>query len=417
MFKRITLLLALIIIPFSLFAVEEKQPDMSFMDDYAIGVKAYDDGFFDVAKKGLEKYLENETRSEKAGLSHYLLYQLYMKQNNYKTAQSHLANALKFKDSRFDKEQMEKDRMYIETRIDCDGAKNLLVNSPSSNFLYIYATSKCPIDKNVTNLLNRVDFSSDSLHAILNRVKDDKELVYATYSKLPEKRKTKELLLFFGNYFRSNKMDNEFEELYKRYPMEEFYLVKLDDIWKSKNMAKYINFFDSDMKKEYKVPQAPYCRYIEASNSLARNFDCNLVDKCLDSKTLDFTRNKLACFMKRENKADIEAFINSANEAHIRKLCEYGKYIISKNLYSISYINKFSSCDDRLTMYRSLLKVRDYNAIITLAGNGSNEIDYAFIAVSSYFLKNMDKYNEYLSKVTDPDIKNIIKQALDKAGA
>lgn len=418
MFKRLALTLVIFsIMPLALQAVQESEPDMSFMDDYAIGVKAYDDGFFDVAKKGLEKYLENETRSEKAGLSYYLLYQLYMRQNNYKAAQGYLANAYKFKDKRFDMEQMSKDQMYIETRLDCEGAKNLLVNNPSSNFLYVYSTSKCPIDKKVTDLLSKVDFSSDSLHAILNRVKDDKELVYATYSKLPEKRKTKELILFFGNYFRTNGMDNEFEELYKRYPREEFYLVKLDDIWKSKNMAKYINFFDSDMKKEYKIPQAPYCRYIEASNSLARNFDCNLIDKCLDTKSIDWTKNKLACYMKRENKADIEAFINSANESHIKSFCEYGKYIVGKNLYSKSFLTKFSDCADRLDMYRSLLKVRDYEAILLLAGKGKTEVDYGFIAVSNYFLKNMDKYNEYLAKVTDPDMKNIIKQALDKGGA
>ena len=94
-----------------------KAPDMSFNDDYFVGLKAYDDGLYDVAEYCLANYLKYENKSQKAGFATYLLYQVYMSQGNYKAAQYSFAQLANFKDSRFDRQKMLKDQMFIETKL------------------------------------------------------------------------------------------------------------------------------------------------------------------------------------------------------------------------------------------------------------------------------------------------------------
>lgn len=47
-----------------------KAPDMSFNDDYFVGLKAYDDGLYDVAEYCLANYLKYENKSQKQVLQH-----------------------------------------------------------------------------------------------------------------------------------------------------------------------------------------------------------------------------------------------------------------------------------------------------------------------------------------------------------
>ena len=92
-------------------AAKAKAPDMSFNDDYFVGLKAYEDGLYDVAKSCLSNYLSHEDKSQKAGFATYILYQVYMAQNDFKSAQYTFTQLANFKDSRFDKQKMLKDQM------------------------------------------------------------------------------------------------------------------------------------------------------------------------------------------------------------------------------------------------------------------------------------------------------------------
>ncbi len=391
-----------------------KSPDMSFNDDYFVGLKAYDDGLYDVAKICLSNYLSKENKSQKAGFATYILYQIYMAQGNYKAAQYTFTQLANFQDNRFNQQKMLKDQMFIETKLSCDGAKNLLLTNPKNEYLEIYAKSACVIDKDITNLLSRINISSETLYAVLERVQKDKELVFSTYDNLKPEKRTPKLMNFYGKYFYSNNMKEEFYALYKIYQDSELVSLVLDDTWKSGNYKKYIETFNKEVKNDYNIDKIAYCRMIESSNKEMINFDCNLVDKCLGTTNPEFNKTKLACYMKKEDKEKISWFIGTLTVQDTLKLCEYGKYIVGKKLYDIKYINKFEKCSDKTSMYESLLKFKDYNAIIKLGGNTSSQIDISYMTIAYYFLGNNKQYDNYLNRITDVDLLGMVKRTISK---
>lgn len=394
-----------------------KKPDDSFNDDYFVGLRAYEDGLRDIAIISLEKYLSYENKSEKAGFSLYILYQAYMAENNFKSAQSALARLQGFKDSRFDKRKMLSDQMFIEVKLDCSGAKNLLTAKPINEYMEVYVKSGCPVDKNVTDLVGKTDFSSDVLYAVLNRVKDDKELMLSTYNNLKDNKKTTKLMNFYGHYFYVNKMKPQFYALYNEYKDADLTNLVLDDVWNENNYGKYIETFNRYAKDEYSLQKQAYCRMIEASNKQTIGFDCSLVDKCIGRESAEYNKTMLACYMRKEDKDNIAKFINGLSVQETLKMCEYGKYIIGKRLYSSGFLNKFSECGDKVSMYESLLKFRDYDGMIKLRGKSDSQIDLAYSAIAYYLLGNKNEYENIMKKITDIDLSGMVRRVIQKGQA
>lgn len=394
----------------------QKVPDASFNDDYIVGLKAFEDKLNDVAIASFNNYLAHENKSRKAGFALYLLYQLYMAESDYKSAQFSLSQLANFNDSRFNKQQMLKDQMFIETKLDCVGAKNLLMSARRNEYLEVYAKSSCPMDKDVISLINKIDVSTNALYAVLERVQDNKDLVFSTYDNLRADKRTPKLMNFYGKYFYTNNMKTEFMALYNSYKDSELTALVLDDIWNQKDYKKYINTFNKEVKSDYNMQKVVYCRMIEASNKEAFNFDCNLVDKCIGVNSPDYNKNKLACYMKKEDKENISWFIGTLTNQETIKLCEYGKYIIGKRLYDSKFVHKFAGCQDKASMYESLLKFKDYDSMIKLGGGAATDEDAAYMAIAYYYKGNTNQYNNYLSKVKDIDLSGMVKRTISRGG-
>lgn len=386
----------------------------TFNDDYFVGLKAFDDGLKDVSKSCLENYLTYDNKTNKAGFALYLLYQIYTENKDFSKAKETLNRASLFKDNRFDKSKMAKDRMLIETSLNCADAEKLLTAAPSDEYMEVYTESKCSINKPIIELAKKYKFSPDVIYLLLNKIKDNKELMLTAYKSLDNYRNEEKLNNFFGKYFYANNMRDEFYKLYEGYKDEELVSYVLNELWQKKDYKKYIESFNSSVKPDYKMDKAVYCRMIEASNKQTLNFDCELVDKCLGTASPDYNKTKLACFMRKEDKKNIELFINKLPEKETVKLCEYGKYIIGKNLYSSSFVNKFANCPDKVSMYESLLKFKDYKSAIILADKGNTQIDIAYLAISYYFSNNKEKYEETLKKLNDIDLAGMVKRTISK---
>ena len=65
-------------------------------------------------------------------------------------------------------------------------------------------------------------------------------------------------------------------------------------------------------------------------------------------------------------------------------------------------------------MYESLLKFKDYNAILKLGGGADTQLDTAYMAIAYYFLGNNTQYNNYLNKLTDIDLSGMVKRAVSR---
>lgn len=393
--------------------VKEKKSGGSFEEDYYVALKAYEDGFFDVAESSLADFLKKDSKSSQAAFATYLLYQIYMGRGDYKAAKVRLEKLEKFGDDRFDKNKLSADEMTIAVKTDCKEAKKLLLSKQSDPQMKVYIDSGCEISQDIVNYVASMPFSSDTLILAIDKIKGDKERMLAVYNNLSAEKRTPQLLNFYGHYFASNKMYTDFWRLFSEFKDPDMVDIALEDVWNSGDNLRYAEFFDKNAKG-YKLDKISYCRQIEASNKTGRSFDCDIVDGCLGATNPQYKKTKLACYMKNEDKKGIATFMKNITAGEAGKLCEYGKYIVVKNLYSVDFLGKFSACPDKAGMYEALFKNKDSKGIISLAGKKREDTDKAYLALAYYISGNKAESDKYFNTISDGNLKNMVKS---RAGA
>lgn len=410
MLKR---LIAVVLLSFfvsvSYASENDNKSDESFNEDYFVGLKAFDDGFYDVSRESFKDYLANDDKSPRAGFAFYLLYQIYMAENDFKNAQDTLNRLENFSDKRFDTKKMQADKMYISTKISCTEAETLLLSATNDIWFKVYLESECTVSEPVINHALNGGFSDDVLYTLIDSSKDDKNLMTSIYAGLPDNKKTSKVLNYFGKYFASGNMFTEFWDLYNNYKDKDMAAIALDYTWNEKNYPKYINIFNSDVKEDYDLPNTVYCRMIEASNKSGNIFDCNIIDGCLGKSNPDFIKSKLACYMKNEDKNGINNFMKDVPSENAEKLCEYAKYMVSKNIYTPDFLDKFSGCSDKDVMYETLYNSGDSLGLIKLIGNSSAQIDYAYLSVAYAMAGKETAALDILQKITEPQFIEMVQ--------
>ena len=380
-------------------------------EDYFVALKAYEDGFYDVAKLSLSEFLKKDSTSTQAGFATYLLYQIYMQEGDYKTAKLEFDKLKTFDDTRFDKNKMSSDEVIIATQLDCKDAKKMVLSEVSDIKLKAFLTSNCEVTRDVVDYVAAMPFSTESLITVIDKIKDDKERMLSVYNNLSSEKRTAKLLNFYGHYFASNKMFTDFWRLYSEYKDAELVSIALDDVWNTGDYNRYVDFFDKNAQN-YQLNNVSYCRLIEASNKTSKSFDCNVVDGCLGVSNPQYKKTKLACYMKNEDKPGIAGFMKNITLADGADLCEYGAYIVAKNLYSADFLSKFSTCSNKGGMYETLITNKDYNAITNLAGKKTEQTDLAYLTLAAYFSGKKTDSDAYFKNLTDPDLINMVKSRI-----
>lgn len=388
--------------------VKESRKGGSFDEDYYIALKAYDDGFFDVAKASLLTFLKKDSKSAQAGFATYLLYQIYMSEGDFKAAKTEFAKLKKFNDDRFDKTKLDADEMRIAAKSDCKEAKKLLFSRQSDIQMKTYIDSGCEISQDVVDYAAAMPFSAETVILVIDKIKDDKSRMLSVYNNLSTEKRTPKLLNFYGHYFAMNKMYTDFWRLFSEYKDADMVDIALDDIWNTGDSNRYVDFFDKNLGN-YKLTNVSYCRFIESSNKIGKSFDCKIVDGCLGATNPQYNKTKLACYMKNEDKKGISLFMKNLSSPEAGKLCEYAKYIVVKNIYSTEFLGKFSSCADKAGMFEALLKNNDYKGMINLAGKKHTETDKAYLAVAQYLSGNKAEGDKLFASLTDETLKNMVK--------
>lgn len=391
--------------------VKDARKGGTYDENYFIGLKAYEDGFYDVAKSSVLEFLKKDSKSAQAGFATYLLYQIYMAEGDYKAAKIEFEKLKKFDDNRFDKNKMTADEMALAVKLDCKDAKKLLFSKQSDDQMKIYIGSGCPISQEILDYAAAMPFKTETVIMVIDKIKDDKEQMLKVYNNLSVEKRTPKLLNFYGHYFAVNKMYADFWRLFSEYKDADMVDIALDDIWNTADQNKYVDFFNKNING-YKLNNISYCRQIEASNKTAQVFDCKIVDGCLGVTNPQYKKTKLACYMKNEDKNGISLFMKDVTAGEAAKLCEYGKYIVIKNLYSPEFLGKFSSCPDKAGMYESLLKNKDYKGMINLAGKKREETDKAYLAIAYHLSGNKTEGDTFLQSVTDANLVNMVKSRI-----
>ncbi len=393
-------------------SVGKTVPQSKFNENYFVGLSAYEDGLYDVARISLEDFLMGDSNSEQAMFATYILYQTYLKEGNYTAAKDKLDIVKMYDDERFDMDRIKNDEMYIVSKMSCEDAVTLMVNSPIDSALiksYVYAG--CSITPDVGEFVARNKFSADTTMYVINQAKDKDDTLVRIFQNLTPEKRTPEVLNFYGHYFALTKNSKEFWTLYNEYKDPEIVSLALEDIWAKNDFLRYYDLFTTDVKADYKLSSTAYCRMIESANKTGNSFNCDYVDGCLGVTNVDFNKTKLACYMKNSDTKGITSFMATISEKEAStNLCEYGKYVVSEKLYDKSYLNKFSSCSDRRAIYDLLVQHEDWEAIEALAGTQAKaELDSAFLSIAAYKLGKVTVSRGYLAEVSSPTLIDLVQ--------
>jgi hypothetical protein len=160
-----------------------------------------------------------------------------------------------------------------------------------------------------------------------------------------------------------------------------------------------------DNQKQYKIEKINYCRAIKIYDGENITYDCNLLDGCLKgSKSLYST--KLTCYLNNKQVGELSTYIksNSGNKVLLNTLCANGSYIISEKLYNKMILEKLSYCSKKIEYIKILLKMNNFNDIITILDNPANEEEFFYLAIVYKKLRNKNKYNEICKKIKNVEL-------------
>lgn len=395
--------------------IENDNADKDINDFYFVGLKSFDEKLYDIASLSLKKYLSYDNTSKKAVYATYILYQSLIMEKKYTESLDYIEKLNTYKDKRIDRSKVRTDFMKIEVGLGCDKAKSALINSPNQEYITVYLKSTCKIDKDIKNLIAKNKLSADNLNHLLPRVQDDVDFNVLIYNNLNPEYKVPAIQNYFATYFYGNNKIDMFEKIYAVYKDNDLVVLKLDDLYNKKESQKYIDLFKESINKKYKLPAVTYCRMIDTSSKLNKEFNCNYADKCFDKDTFNRNKTKFACFLKNQNAEGAKGIMKEISAKDAVKLCDYGRYAISKKYYTRSTVGKFSGCKDveKASMFESLYEFKDYDGMLNLVGNNSSEMNIAYAAMAHNKLGHIKTYNSLMEKLKNQKLIKMVRSRVE----
>lgn len=373
-------------------------------NDYIAGVKAYADGLYSISALSLEAYLSDGKDSQKADYSRYLLYHIYMKDNQNGKAYSYFKDIKNRNMNGMDTKQMDLDNMIMLTGTDCAQAQTI-AKSGDDAMLDIYLGSKCPVDSDfIKDALAKAKSDNTKLR-IVTRVTDKPDLVRSVFdsmdvSKMPDSAKK-----YFGTYFYQNKDYPRFLKVRKVYEDKDMVGDELDMYWTKGQKDQFINNFEK-YRSKYEVGSANNCRAIDTYNDKGESFDCMIVDQCMDEKTVDFVKIKGACLAKNGDGASLTSFVDSLSPSIFTGICSYGEYIFANGLYTGKDEKKFRQCDNRYNIADVMLQRQQYRDLVNMFSPPESDVDRYYAAIGLKGIGNDAAAERTAMKIKDNYIKS-----------
>lgn len=385
------LLLFLMCMPFTLSAHE---------DDYIVGLNAFSDGLYDVAKPSLEKYLAGNTTTHKADYSHYLLYQLYLMNKDYKDAAKHLEAIDGVDDRRFDKTQLMHDSMLVFTKTDCKKAAGLIGKNADETSVNYYLDSSCkPAPAMVPELLAKSTKDETRLK-IASKFSDDPKVAASVFDAIDLSKTDDNAKKYFALYFYKHGDMDRFDKVRSVYEDADIAGLELDRLWNKGDKEAFISGFEK-YDKQYKLKGTNVCRAIDYYNKNKKDFDCDLVNACMQTYSVDFVKVKGACLVKKGDKDKVTAFIDSLKPTIFPGMCGYGEYVFYHGLYTGKQQGKFYQCNEKYKIADVLMGKKEYQAVVNIFYKKPNDMDRYYTAVALKKLGKVKAADEIAGKIKD----------------
>ncbi|MDY6821669.1 MAG: hypothetical protein SVN78_08625 [Deferribacterota bacterium] len=371
------------------------------VNNYIIGLKAYRDGFIDIAKDNLKEYVKQADSKEKKSFASYILATIYFKEKDFQKTLLFLDGIETRNDPRINISQVREMKMFALTNVNCDLSLDFLKKYPLYEFTNIYINSNCEKNDKLFNIICDNLTDENKLQVLYNLL--NSKLYNRVFNCIDLSKVKKEDLREIGLYFFKNKEYNKFWKVFGFYKDDDFVNLALSRYWQKEDYDKFINNFNAFLNN-FHIESENYCRAIKIYNDKGLTYDCSLIDKCIDNKRL-LNKNKIACFIKNKNINKLSEFINEENGKY---LCDYGGYLIKESLYNHKILRYLSNCKDRRKYVGFLYENKKFNDLIIFLGDPSSDFDYFFLALSYKKLGNKEKSSIFSDKLKSIELKKYL---------
>ncbi|MCD8553127.1 hypothetical protein [Seleniivibrio sp.] len=379
-------------------------------DDYILGLNAFGDGLYSIAAPALETYLKGGQEVQKRNYAKYLLYKTYMKQGKTADAQKYLKEIADVDDSRFDKVQMSADNMSILTSTDCAKASAYAAGHPQDGVFDVYLDSKCTVDDNLFKAMLDGSKSESVKMKLVSKFTDKPEMVNKVFDSTPLSTLSASSKRYFGVFFYRQKDFVRFDKVKADYMDADLAGLELDRYWVKGDKQGYMDRFAA-LSAKYDITGAPVCRAIELYNEAGRDFDCNLVNKCITEYTVEFVKVKGACLAGKKDPKAMTAFADSLGTKIFSGLCGYGEYIFANSLYTGEKESKFAACDNKFHIADVMAQKRNYKGLVNMFKGGSDDMDRYYTAIGYAGLGKKKEASETAAKIKDAYLRSKLSGA------
>jgi len=373
------------------------------VQDYIIGLSAYNDGFDKMAIESLEAYIADSDDPAKTHFAKYVLYKIYLKNNNYKKAYSYFQDIERVNDDRFDRNQMLKDNMFMLKEINCEKAAEFLQEKLTDELSSIYLTSQCSINDGLAQSVAESNLNAKVKTAFILKLRDKPESAYKIAKETAFAGLEKDILRYLGIFFYNNGYYDIFWNVYSEYKDDDLVNYALKRLFDVSQYENFVHSFNAN-KNQYNISNANYCRAIESYQKLNQQFDCEIIDLCYNNKDNNYLKAKLSCFINnRDNKAQIFIKKNFRNNTDL--FCTYAENIIAADLHDSEIISMFSICDNKLRLAEILLKNRQPENVLTLLRNDESDRSLYTKARAYILAGDKEKARAVANKINEKTLK------------
>lgn len=366
--------------------------------DYEIGLNAFNDGLYDIAISSLNDFLKDSKDKGKNNYAKYILYKSYLLEKEYETSLKIIKEIEHIEDKRFDKDLIEKDKIFLFTAVDCESAQKESLKK--ADLIKIVLNSNCSLTDAYIKQAIGFELDNDDFLNLFYKSADNLTLTEEIFNKINIKTIKDEHRDYIAKFFYSNEKYDNFWEVYKIYKNDDLVNLALMRLFDIKNYEGFIDSFNYN--KNYNISKSNYCRLIKSYEILDKNYNCDLIDKCIDDKT-ELLNAKTSCLIKNKDIDKLSTFIKTKKSDEIKIVCDNLLFGISNDIYDHDILTKFKSCNSYIDGAKILFKKGKYSDVIYLLMPGKNDEEYLLISASFEMLGDMDKSKEYLDKVKNKD--------------
>lgn len=372
-------------------------------DDYIVGLSAFRDGLYEISAPSFEAYLAGETEARKANYAHYLLYRIYLDDEKYEPSIAHLLALDDVDDRRFDRRRMGRDKMLLLTKTDCGGATDFLAVVHDEESINYYLDSECKPDREGLDTILKNVRSTETMLKIVANFSDDVETVNTIFDLLELDKIDDKAKKYFALYFYKHEDDERFAQVRAVYEDAEIVGIDLDKLWQSGDKDAFIQSYEQN-KSKYKLTGVNACRAIDVYKKKGKEFDCNIINECMQKYSVEFVKVKGACLVKSGDKEKVTAFIDSLKPSIFKGMCGYGEYVFHNQLYAGKSHNKFYQCDERYKIAEILMNKKEYQPVVNMFFKKDKDMDRFYAASALRKLGKLKAADSTAARIKDESL-------------